>query len=112
MHLILGAFSLYDIDRDGHISREEMVKIISAIYEMVGDSGGVTAESKANQIFDHMDFVSNNCTCSICLCTNRKHWKWEKTTLQAEPHKKEPLRPTDVLYLYIDGELNYPLENS
>ena len=57
----LGAFSLYDIDRDGHISRDEMIKIVTAIYEMVGPDPslqGISAESKANQIFDNMDFVS------------------------------------------------------
>ncbi|XP_067941739.1 frequenin-1-like [Watersipora subatra] len=53
------AFSLYDIDRDGHISRGEMVQIVSAIYEMIGPDpavAGITAEAKANQIFDNMDF--------------------------------------------------------
>lgn len=30
------AFNLYDINRDGLISREEMLNIISAIYELMG----------------------------------------------------------------------------
>lgn len=59
---IVGAFALYDIDGDGHISRDEMVNIITAIYEMVGpepntDGVVVSPEAKANQIFDNMDFV-------------------------------------------------------
>ncbi|KAF6039633.1 ncs-3 [Bugula neritina] len=52
------AFKLYDIDKDGHISREEMTEIISAIVEMVGPNHGLStlsAKSKANQIFDSMD---------------------------------------------------------
>jgi hypothetical protein len=30
------AFNLYDINRDGLITREEMLNIISAIYELMG----------------------------------------------------------------------------
>lgn len=64
-----GAFKLYDIDKDGHISREEMTEIISAIVEMVGPNHGLStlsAKSKANQIFDSMDCVSDM-TAVLCM---------------------------------------------
>lgn len=34
-HTQLVAFQLYDIDRDGFITREEMLKIVEALYRMV-----------------------------------------------------------------------------
>ena len=31
-----GAFNLYDLDNDGFVTKEEMINIVEAIYEMVG----------------------------------------------------------------------------
>jgi Ca2+-binding EF-hand superfamily protein len=35
-HYSFSIFNLYDINRDGLITREEMLNIISAIYELMG----------------------------------------------------------------------------
>lgn len=32
-----GAFQLYDIDKDGKITYEEMLKIVQSIYDMTGE---------------------------------------------------------------------------
>lgn len=56
----VGAFQLYDINNDGLITYEEMLKIVQSIYDMTGDmvklpSDEDTAEKRVNKIFALMD---------------------------------------------------------
>ena len=65
---MLWAFTFYDLDRDGVISKEEMIKVTDAIHELMGD-GALPKNRKAlehvERIFDNMDtnqvilFVAN-----------------------------------------------------
>ncbi|XP_055607576.1 Kv channel-interacting protein 4 isoform X1 [Uranotaenia lowii] len=53
-------FSLYDINHDGKITREEMTDIVTAVYELMGarEDGGsdeTLIKSKVEQIFEKMD---------------------------------------------------------
>eukprot|EP00058_Branchiostoma_floridae_P010928 XP_002596416.1 hypothetical protein BRAFLDRAFT_121260 [Branchiostoma floridae] len=55
-----GAFRLYDLDQDGYITRDEMISIVTAIYEMVGNMVKLpeeenTPEKRVDRIFALMD---------------------------------------------------------
>uniref|UniRef100_A0A0M3HFH3 EF-hand domain-containing protein n=1 Tax=Ascaris lumbricoides TaxID=6252 RepID=A0A0M3HFH3_ASCLU len=54
------AFSLYDVDKDGYITKEEMANIVEAIYSMIGDMLELpkdedTPEKRVAKIFSNMD---------------------------------------------------------
>ena len=44
-----GAFNLYDLDNDGYVTKEEMINIVEAIYEMVGADVQVFIETTNSQ---------------------------------------------------------------
>jgi len=57
------AFRLYDVDSDGYITRTEMLNIVDAIYQMVGDQNeGAEGDPTARvaKIFEQMDTDKDN----------------------------------------------------
>ncbi|XP_039271732.1 hippocalcin-like protein 4 [Styela clava] len=55
------AFNMYDLDKDGHVTKAEMLEIIRAIYRMVGSilaanmQDDLTPEQRVDRIFEKMD---------------------------------------------------------
>ncbi|KAL7749183.1 Calcium-binding protein NCS-1 [Sorochytrium milnesiophthora] len=57
---LLWAFRLYDVNKDGFISHDEMLSVVSAIYKMVGSMGKLgtdedTPQKRVAKIFELMD---------------------------------------------------------
>jgi Ca2+-binding EF-hand superfamily protein len=53
-------FRLYDVNRDGFVSRAEMLRIVDAMYQMMGDSvplkeDEATPEKRVDKLFAAMD---------------------------------------------------------
>ena len=58
-----GAFSLYDVDKDGYITKVEMEDIVDAIYSMIGNMLELpkdedTPQKRVEKIFTNMDKVN------------------------------------------------------
>ncbi|KAJ3035831.1 Neuronal calcium sensor 1 [Rhizophlyctis rosea] len=82
---LIWAFQLYDIDNDGFITRDEMLRIVEAIYKMVGSMVKLppdedTPEKRVNKIFELMDLNGDG---RLDLDEFREGSKKDPTIIQA-----------------------------
>lgn len=67
---LLWAFTFYDLDKDGYISREEMLKVTDAIHELMGDGAGgagTTPESTKAHVNNVFDLMDTNCDGKVTM---------------------------------------------
>lgn len=50
------AFTLYDLDGDGHICRDEMTRVVTAVYELMGKFAEPWLKD-GTAVAAHVDFV-------------------------------------------------------
>ncbi|KAI7849893.1 hypothetical protein BDC45DRAFT_519366 [Circinella umbellata] len=83
---LLWTFQLYDIDNDGRINREEMLRIVEAIYKMIGSfwqqlpEDEDTPEKRVQKIFNLMDLDQDGC---LSMTEFKEGSKKDPTVLQA-----------------------------
>ncbi|KAL7980870.1 hypothetical protein Chor_002024 [Crotalus horridus] len=90
----LRAFKLYDLDNDGYITRNEMLDIVDAIYQMVGNTVELpeeenTPEKRVDRIFAMMDKAKNVASGQIFVLAGAN----DAPNLPAQLHAK-----LDIIY--------------
>ena len=81
------AFSLYDINGDGIITKDEMLNIVTAIYEMMGRYTEPTIdETTAKEHVERVFQVSKDTRTHACTHTNARTYGHTRTHARTETH--------------------------
>ncbi|XP_042906947.1 neuronal calcium sensor 1 isoform X2 [Parasteatoda tepidariorum] len=106
------AFSLYDFDSDGYVSREEMLDIVRAIYRMHGKEGEpeekTAAHQRVDELFTKLDTDQDGKLSREEFCKGFKNDAWIIKALLL----KSPLASTSTTSLLIPESETSPKKSS
>jgi len=83
------AFGLYDINGDGVIGRDEMLNVVTAIYDMIGKCAVPAVDECA--IIEHVDNIFQVTTSCETFCDS-PYWPHQPLHLVRSVHSKTECR--------------------
>ncbi|KAK2842113.1 hypothetical protein Q5P01_012313 [Channa striata] len=112
------SFKLYDKDRDGAITREEMLEIMQAVYKMsiaaaLTKPHPLTAEECTNRIFDRLDKDNNAIISLEEFIEGALNDDWIREMLECDPRTVKMERPQtrDTTGVIINNKGNQRAEH-
>ncbi|XP_033824163.1 guanylyl cyclase inhibitory protein [Periophthalmus magnuspinnatus] len=92
------SFKLYDKDKDGTITREEMLEIMQAVYKMsvaasLTPQNSMTAEECTNRIFQRLDKDNNAIISLVEFIEGALRDDWIREMLECDPSTVMVERP-------------------
>lgn len=101
------AFSMYDLDGDGYLSRQDVTDVIASIYNMIGTAiklpdDEATPERRSEKLFNQMDTDRDNRLSLEEFMLGVKSDKWMLKVLAMNTNERDPRPDTGEADTKVD----------